>query len=205
MSSDNEHVNLAVWTCWPTGRSATSPPTRCTEHRRQPGRGDANGPRATGRPGDHDGRDDASRPDVTLDELGPTTAPCWSCPAPTPGQAVAPVSRTRPASSSRPARRWPRSAAPRGTGRRGAARRPPPHQQRAEFLAAIGYAGSEHYVDEPSVTDGDLVTASRRHPVEFARAVFAPLDLYDPASWPPGTSCTATHDPAGYFELTAAA
>ena len=68
-----------------------------------------------------------------------------------------------------------------------------------------GYGGSHLYVDEPAVTDGGLVTASGTAPVEFARAVFALLDLYEPpvlASW---YKLFGLNDPAGYFELMAAA
>lgn len=72
-----------------------------------------------------------------------------------------------------------------------------------EALTAFGYAGAEHYVDRPAVTDGDLITASGVAPVEFAREVFARLDVYTPevlASW---YKLYGQHDPAGYFELMA--
>jgi putative intracellular protease/amidase len=75
----------------------------------------------------------------------------------------------------------------------------------AEFLAASGYRGGDKYVDEPAVTDGDLVTASSVAPVEFARHVMARLDLYEPsvlASW---YKLYGEHDPAGFFELTSVA
>jgi putative intracellular protease/amidase len=74
----------------------------------------------------------------------------------------------------------------------------------AEFLAASGYAGQHLYVDEPAVTDGDLVTGSAVQPVEFARQVLARLEVYEPsvlASW---YKLYGMHDPAGYAELTAA-
>ena len=70
---------------------------------------------------------------------------------------------------------------------------------------ATQYGGSQLYVDEPAVTDGGLVTASGTAPVEFARAAFALLDLYEPpvlASW---YKLFGLNDPAGYFELMAAA
>jgi hypothetical protein len=35
-------------------------------------------------------------------------------------------------------------------------------------------------VDEPAVTDGDLITASATAPVHFASAIFARLGLYTP-------------------------
>jgi putative intracellular protease/amidase len=46
-----------------------------------------------------------------------------------------------------------------------------------EYLAATGYAGGEHYVDERAVVDGDLVTAGPQSPVQFARATLARLGL----------------------------
>ena len=77
-----------------------------------------------------------------------------------------------------------------------------PHTSNAaEFLQAVGYGGSAHYVDEPAVTDGDLITASGTSPVEFAREVFARLDLYEPhilAAW---YKLYGENDPAGFYEL----
>ena len=40
----------------------------------------------------------------------------------------------------------------------------------AEYLAATGYAGGDHYVDARAVVDGDLITAGPQSPVQFARA-----------------------------------
>lgn len=71
------------------------------------------------------------------------------------------------------------------------------------FLAASGYAGADHYVDEPAVIDGDLVTASGVAPVHFARAVFERLGAHDPeliGSW---FKLYADRDPAGFYELMA--
>jgi putative intracellular protease/amidase len=81
-----------------------------------------------------------------------------------------------------------------------------PHTSNApEYLAATGYAGAVHYRDEPAVTDGDLITATSTRPVEFARAVFARLDLYEPevlASW---YKLFADNDPSGFYELAGGA
>jgi putative intracellular protease/amidase len=81
-----------------------------------------------------------------------------------------------------------------------------PHTSNArEYLEATGYRGGGRYVDEPAVTDGDLVTASGVHPAEFARDVLARLDVYTPevlASW---YKLYGEHDPAGFFELMASA
>lgn len=72
------------------------------------------------------------------------------------------------------------------------------------FLAMSGYAGGAHYVAEPAVVDGNLVTASGVAPVHFARAVFERLGAHDPdliGSW---FKLYADRDPAGFHELMAA-
>ncbi len=70
-----------------------------------------------------------------------------------------------------------------------------------EFTAAFGSKGADLYCDVPAVTDRGLTTASGTKPVEFAREVFAVLDLYTPevlASW---FKLYGLGDPNGYFEL----
>ena len=47
----------------------------------------------------------------------------------------------------------------------------------AEYLAATGYAGGKHYVDERAVVGGDLITAGPQSPVQFARATLQRLGL----------------------------
>jgi putative intracellular protease/amidase len=47
----------------------------------------------------------------------------------------------------------------------------------AQYLAATGYPGGNHYVDEPAVVDGDLVTAGPQSPVQFACAALRRLGL----------------------------
>jgi putative intracellular protease/amidase len=47
----------------------------------------------------------------------------------------------------------------------------------AEYLAATGYAGASHYVDDRAVIDGDLITAGPQSPVQFARATLQRLGL----------------------------
>ena len=73
----------------------------------------------------------------------------------------------------------------------------------AEYLAFTGYQGGDRYVDEPVVTDGDLITATGVAPAHFARAIFERLGIYTPevaASW---FKLYADRDPAGFFELMA--
>ena len=72
------------------------------------------------------------------------------------------------------------------------------------FLASSGYAGAQHYVDDLVVTDGDLITANPVAPVEFARAVFARLGLFDPAVLASWYKLYGDQDAAGFYELMAA-
>jgi putative intracellular protease/amidase len=73
----------------------------------------------------------------------------------------------------------------------------------AVVLEASGYRGGSRYRDEPAVTDRGVVTATATAPVEFAREVFALLDLYEPAVLASWYKLYGQHDPAGYFELAA--
>ncbi|MER5327209.1 type 1 glutamine amidotransferase family protein [Streptosporangium roseum] len=43
-----------------------------------------------------------------------------------------------------------------------------------------GYGGTERYVEALAVTDGNLITSTPTAPVDFAREIFAKLDLYTP-------------------------
>ena len=73
----------------------------------------------------------------------------------------------------------------------------------AEYLALTGYQGGDRYVDEPAVTDGDLITATGVAPAHFARAIFDRLGIYAPevaVSW---FKLYGDRDPAGFFELMA--
>ncbi|HET8621311.1 MAG TPA: DJ-1/PfpI family protein [Acidimicrobiales bacterium] len=79
-----------------------------------------------------------------------------------------------------------------------------PHTSNArEFLEATGYRGSAHYREAGAVTDGDLITASATAPVDFARAIFARLGLYEPETLDAWYKLYGQGDPAGYFELVA--
>jgi putative intracellular protease/amidase len=49
-----------------------------------------------------------------------------------------------------------------------------------EYLAATGYQGEGHYIDERAVVDGDLITAGPQSPVQFACAVLRRLGLASP-------------------------
>jgi putative intracellular protease/amidase len=71
----------------------------------------------------------------------------------------------------------------------------------AEFLVYSGYSGAQHYVEAPAVTDRDVITADGMSPFEFAREIFARLDLYEPHILEAWYKLYARKDPAGYAAL----
>lgn len=71
-------------------------------------------------------------------------------------------------------------------------------------LAVDGYTGAERYRAEPAVTDGDLITAGAVHPLEFAREIFARLDVYDEKVLEAWYGLYSTGD-ASYFRSLASA
>lgn len=73
----------------------------------------------------------------------------------------------------------------------------------AEYLAASGYAGAAHYIDEPAVTDQGVITANSTAPFEFAREVLAALDIYEPEVLDGWYRLFGKGDPAGYAALAA--
>jgi len=57
----------------------------------------------------------------------------------------------------------------------------PRHTSNArEYLAATQYRGAGLCEDAPTVTDGDLITASGTAPLEFALHIFRRLGYYTP-------------------------
>ncbi len=73
----------------------------------------------------------------------------------------------------------------------------------AEFLAYSGYAGADRYVEQPAVTDGNVVTASATAPFEFAREVLGLLGVYEPHILDAWYRLFAHSDPAAYAVLDA--
>jgi putative intracellular protease/amidase len=67
-----------------------------------------------------------------------------------------------------------------------------------------GYHGASHYVDEPAVTDGDLITAGGTAPLEFARHVLARLDVVSPEALEAWYQLYKTSRPEYYFALVGA-
>lgn len=50
----------------------------------------------------------------------------------------------------------------------------------ASYLKGSGYDDAQGYVDQPAVNDRGLITAGGMSPIEFAREIFAALDVYEP-------------------------
>lgn len=68
-----------------------------------------------------------------------------------------------------------------------------------EYLKmAEGYRGEARYRDEVTVTDRGLITAGPAHPLDFAKAIFAQLELYTPETLEAWYGYYSTGD-AGYF------
>ena len=63
------------------------------------------------------------------------------------------------------------------------------------------YKGEDHYVNEPAVTDGNLITASGLAPVEFASHVFRSLDVMAPATLEAWHGLFTTRRPDYFYAL----
>jgi hypothetical protein len=63
------------------------------------------------------------------------------------------------------------------------------------------YRGENHYVNEPAVTDGNLITASGLAPVEFAYQVFRRLGVMTPATLEAWHGLFATRQPEYFYAL----
>jgi putative intracellular protease/amidase len=64
-----------------------------------------------------------------------------------------------------------------------------------------GYHGADHYVEEPAVTDGDLITATGTAPLDFARHVLARLDVMAPETLEAWYQLYKTSRPEYYFAM----
>jgi putative intracellular protease/amidase len=63
------------------------------------------------------------------------------------------------------------------------------------------YRGQRYYVNEPAVTDGNLITASGLAPVEFAYHVFRRLDVMSPAALDAWHGLFTTRKPEFFYAL----
>jgi len=74
-----------------------------------------------------------------------------------------------------------------------------------EYLARSGYRGAALYQDEPAVTDRDLITAGGVMPVDFARAIFARLEVFPPKVLDACYGLYKTGEARYFYELGAGA
>lgn len=65
------------------------------------------------------------------------------------------------------------------------------------------YRGENNYVNEPTVTDGNLITSSGLAPVEFAYRVFRRLDVMAPATLEAWHGLFTTRQPEYFYALMA--
>jgi hypothetical protein len=63
------------------------------------------------------------------------------------------------------------------------------------------YRGDGYYVNEPAVTDGNLITASGLAPVEFAYHVFRKLDVMSPDTLSAGYGLFTSGKPEFFYTL----
>jgi putative intracellular protease/amidase len=73
------------------------------------------------------------------------------------------------------------------------------------FLDRSGYRGADHYREALAVTDGDVITASGIASVEFARAIFARLEVFDPEMLDTWYRLYGRQDGSALYDLMAAA
>ncbi len=72
------------------------------------------------------------------------------------------------------------------------------------WLASSGYGGAAHYVQEPAVEDGGVITASVTASLEFARLVLARLGIFSTTALEAWYGLYKTGNPACYVELMGA-
>jgi len=65
------------------------------------------------------------------------------------------------------------------------------------------YRGDQFYVNEPAVTDGNLITANGLAPVEFAYHIFRQLDVMAPATLEAWHGLFTTRKPECFYALVA--
>jgi putative intracellular protease/amidase len=64
------------------------------------------------------------------------------------------------------------------------------------------YSGGDQYVMEPSVRDGNLITASGLAPLEFAREILSCLDVVEPAALQAWYNLYTTREAKYFYELS---
>ena len=72
-------------------------------------------------------------------------------------------------------------------------------------LKATNYQGEALYLDQPAVTDGNLITAGGIAPIDFAYQIFKKLEVYTPQVLEAWYGLYKTSDPSYFFALVKAA
>ena len=81
-----------------------------------------------------------------------------------------------------------------------------PHTSNAkEYIAQTGYKGATFYRDSPSISSGDLITASAIGSLEFAREIFSCLGIYSDQVLAVGYSLFKTGEAKYFAQLMMAA
>ncbi|UXH77595.1 DJ-1/PfpI family protein [Roseateles amylovorans] len=75
----------------------------------------------------------------------------------------------------------------------------------ASYLNGTGYAGGEHYVDEPVVDESGLITAGGMSALEFAQAIFQRLGVYEDEVLDAWYQVNKTGKSSWYAKMAAAA
>ena len=68
-------------------------------------------------------------------------------------------------------------------------------------MVCPGYAGASYYSYEPSVTDGNLITAAGVAPLEFTEHVLKALGVFSAETLDAWYHLFKTHEPEHYFAL----
>lgn len=71
----------------------------------------------------------------------------------------------------------------------------------ALMMFCPGYRGEQYYVNEPAVTDGNLITASGLAPVEFAYHIIRRLDVMNPETLSAWYALFTTRKPEFFYQL----
>lgn len=69
------------------------------------------------------------------------------------------------------------------------------------WLASSGYGGAAHFVQEPAVDDGGVITASMTASLEFAKLILARLGIFSARAREAWYGLYKTGSPACYIEL----
>lgn len=70
-----------------------------------------------------------------------------------------------------------------------------------QFLELTGYAGADHYAEQPAVDAEGVITASGTAPLEFAKLILARLEVFTPAALEAWYGLYKTGEAAYYFQF----